>query len=64
VGTPAALSFEPVRKPYWATTKGLRVRMGMTPAEIAEGAEGYWEGEMQMRRGCFLYCLGLLKRYI
>ncbi len=25
--------------------KGLRIRMGRYPAEIAEGAEVYWEGE-------------------
>ena len=23
--------------------KALRIRMGRNPAEIAEGAEGYWE---------------------
>ncbi len=28
-------SIVPVRKPYWATTKGLRGRMGRTPAEGA-----------------------------
>jgi len=31
------------RKPYWGPSQGRRVRMGRTPAEIAEGAEGYWE---------------------
>ena len=33
-----ARGLEPVRK-------GLRIRMGRYPAEIAEGAEVYWEGE-------------------
>ncbi len=27
-----------------AVRKGLRIRMGRYPAEIAEGAEVYWEG--------------------
>jgi hypothetical protein len=31
------LSLEGIRK-------GLRILMGRTPAEIAEGAEVYWEG--------------------
>ena len=35
---------EPVRKPFWVTTKGLRDRIGRSPAENAEGAEVYWEG--------------------
>ena len=40
----AAGEREPVRKPHRPTTKGRRCRMGRTPAEIAEGAEWYWEG--------------------
>ena len=38
------LLLEPVRKGHWVATKGLWLRMGGTPAEDAEGAEGYWEG--------------------
>jgi len=38
------LLLEVVRKPHWAATAGHRIRMGRTPAEIAEGAEVYWEG--------------------
>ena len=38
-----------VRVRFWAeleaVRKGLRIRMGRYPAEIAEGAEVYWEGE-------------------
>ena len=41
-----------------------RVRMGRTPAEGAEDAEGYWEGGMQKRWSCFMCCLGLPKRYV
>ncbi|MGI6302302.1 MAG: hypothetical protein ACOX52_14805 [Verrucomicrobiota bacterium] len=37
-----------VRVRFWAeleaVRKGLRIRMGRGPAEIAEGAEVYWEG--------------------
>ncbi|MGI6302300.1 MAG: hypothetical protein ACOX52_14795 [Verrucomicrobiota bacterium] len=37
-----------VRVRFWAeleaVRKGLRIRMGRDPAEIAEGAEVYWEG--------------------
>ncbi len=36
------------------TTKILPVRMGRTPAEIAEGTEDYWEGGLQIHRSCFL----------
>ena len=39
------VSLEVVRNPYEATTKGLQGRKVRTPAEIAEGAEVYWEGE-------------------
>ena len=51
---------EPVRKGPRVSTKGLRVRIGRTPAEIAEGAEVYWEGYIG---AVFNNCLGLLKRY-
>jgi hypothetical protein len=54
---------EPVRKGPRVSTKGLRVRIGRTPAEIAEiaeGAEVYWEGDIG---AVFNNCLGLLKRY-
>jgi hypothetical protein len=38
--------------------------MGRTPAEIAEGAEVYWEGEKGTYIGAvFNNCLGQLNRY-
>ncbi|MGI6303593.1 MAG: hypothetical protein ACOX52_21420 [Verrucomicrobiota bacterium] len=44
--------------------KGFRIRMGRYPAEIAEGAEGYWEGGNGTYIGAvFNNCLGLLNRY-
>ena len=44
--------------------KGLRIRMGRTPAEIAEGAEVYWEGGKGTYIGAvFNKCLGQLNRY-
>jgi hypothetical protein len=33
-----------MRRKLWGIRKGLRIRMGRYPAEIAEGAEVYWEG--------------------
>ena len=47
---------------YGATRKGLR--MGRTPAEIAEGAEVYWEGGKGTYIGAvFNNCLGQLNRH-
>ncbi len=47
-----------------AIRKGLRIRMGRTPAEIAEGAEVYWEGGKGTYIGAvFNNCLGQLNRY-
>jgi hypothetical protein len=47
--------------------KGLRIRMGRDPAEIAEiaeGAEVYWEGGKGTHIGAvFNNCLGQLNRY-
>ncbi|HCF95951.1 MAG TPA: hypothetical protein DEW46_12885, partial [Verrucomicrobia bacterium] len=46
---------------------GLRVRMGRTPAEIAEGAEiaeDYRDGGMQKHRSCFLRLLWSVSRDI
>jgi hypothetical protein len=44
--------------------KGLRIRMGRYPAEIAEGAEVYWEGGEGTYIGAvFNNCLGQLNRY-
>ena len=44
--------------------KGLRIRMGRYPAEIAEGAEVYWEGGKGTYIGAvFNNCLGQLNRY-
>jgi len=54
------MQLEPVRKGPWVSTKGLRVRMGRTPAEIAEGAEVFGEGYIG---AVFNNRLGLLKRY-
>ena len=38
--------------------------MGRYPAEIAEGAEVYWEGGCSYIGAVISNCLGLLKRYI
>jgi hypothetical protein len=47
-----------------AVRKGLRIRMGRSPAEIAEGAEVYWEGGKGTYIGTvFNNCLGQLNRY-
>ena len=47
-----------------AVRKGLRIRMGRYPAEIAEGAEVYWEGGKGTYIGAvFNNCLGQLNRY-
>ena len=45
--------------------KGLRIRMGRYPAEIAEGAEGrgVLEGGEDSIGAVFNNCLGLLNRY-
>ena len=44
--------------------KGLWIRMGRYPAEIAEGAEVYWEGGKGTYIGAvFNNCLGQLNRY-
>ncbi|MGI6303261.1 MAG: hypothetical protein ACOX52_19675 [Verrucomicrobiota bacterium] len=55
-----------VRVRFWAeleaVRKGLRIRMGRTPAEIAEGAEGYWEGGRSCIVAVFNNCLGQLNR--
>ncbi len=54
---------EVVRNPYEATTKGLQGRKVRTPAEIAEGAEVYWEGGKGTYDGAvFNNCLGQLNR--
>ena len=37
------------------------LRMGRTPAEIAEGAEGYYEGGRRTVGAVFCNCLGLQK---
>ncbi len=43
--------------------KGLRIRMGRYPAEIAEGAEVYWEGGKGTYIGAVFHnCLGQLNR--
>ena len=55
---------EPVRKSHWPTTKVLRRRMGRTPAENAENAEVYWEGEDSHIGAVSRNCLGLLNRDI
>src|SRR5690606_37515201 len=46
-------SISTLRKALSPTTKGLRGRMRRTPAENAEGAEVYWEGEMYLHRSRF-----------
>jgi hypothetical protein len=47
-----------------AVRKGLRIRMGRYPAEIAEGAEVYWEvGKGTYIGAVFNNCLGQLNRY-
>ncbi|MGI6302647.1 MAG: hypothetical protein ACOX52_16540 [Verrucomicrobiota bacterium] len=47
-----------------AVRKVFRIRMGRDPAEIAEGAEVYWEGGNGIYIGAvFNNCLGLLNRY-
>jgi hypothetical protein len=47
-----------------AVRKGFRIRMGRTPAEIAEDAEVHWEGGKGTYIGAvFNDCLGLLNRY-
>ena len=56
-GVPFARKVEAIRK-------GLRIRMGMSPAEIAEGAEVYWEGGEGTYIGAvFNNCLGQPNRY-
>ena len=52
---------ESVRKGHWPKTKGLRVRMGRTPAE---GAEDYRDGGLQIHRSCFLQLLWSVSRNI
>ncbi|MGI6300257.1 MAG: hypothetical protein ACOX52_04235 [Verrucomicrobiota bacterium] len=56
-----------VRVRFWAVLeavrKGLRIRMGRYPAEIAEGAEVYWGGGKGTYIGAvFNNCLGQLNR--
>ena len=46
----------------WTTTKGLRGRMGRTPAENAEGAEVLERGKWSYIGTVFSNCLGLLIR--
>ena len=44
--------------------EAFRIRMGRYPAEIAEGAEVYWEGGKGTYIGAvFNNCLGQLNRY-
>ena len=53
---------------FWAelevVRKAFRIRKGRFPAEIAEGAEVYWEGANGANIGVVFHnCLGLLQRY-
>jgi hypothetical protein len=57
-----------VRVRFWAelevVRKAFRIRKGRFPAEIAEGAEVYWEGANGANIGVVFHnCLGLLQRY-
>ncbi len=49
---------------HWVSTKGRLLWMGRSPAEIAEGAKDYWEGECSYIGAFFCNSPGLLKRYI
>jgi len=57
---PLGSSKTPPRPPREA----FRIRMGRTPAENAENAEVYWEGEGSHIGAVSRNCLGLLNRDI